>query len=99
MAGAHAAGAARREGARAARAFEIGEEPSEGRDAYGRSGFGQGCLLARRLVQRGVPFVEGALAGVDGGMAFGWDTHAQNFDAVELLSGVLDPAWSALMDD
>ena len=75
----------------AARAFHLDEEPDRLRDAYGRSRFGQGCLLARRLVERGVPFVEVALGG--------WDTHAQNFDAVRRLNGVLDPAWSTLMLD
>ncbi len=80
----------------AAKAFNLDEEPSAVRDAYGRSLFGQGCLLARRLVERGVPFVEVTLAGDNGA---GWDTHAQNFDVVRLLSQVLDPAWGALMND
>jgi hypothetical protein len=83
----------------AARAFELDEEPAKLRDAYGRTAFGQGCLLARRLVERGVPFVEVTLSSAEGEQAFGWDTHQQNFDAVKRLSGVLDPAWSALMDD
>jgi len=55
----------------AARAFDLTQEPTRLRDAYGRNRFGQGCLLARRLVERGVPFVEVALGG--------WDTHAGNF--------------------
>jgi Protein of unknown function (DUF1501) len=80
----------------AAKAFNLDEEPSAVRDAYGRSLFGQGCLLARRLVERDVPFVEVTLAGDNGA---GWDTHSQNFDAVRLLSQVLDPAWGALMGD
>src|SRR5262249_8944168 len=53
---------------------------------------------ARRLVERGVPFVEVTLGGVNGAPA-GWDTHAQNFDNVKALSQVLDPAWAALMGD
>src|SRR5262249_14633412 len=53
--------------------------------------FGQGCLLARRLIERGVPFVEVGLNG--------WDTHANNFEAVKRLSGILDPAWGTLMQD
>ena len=65
----------------AAKAFDLDEEPAALRDAYGRNLFGQGCLLARRLVERGVPFVEVTLSGVDGSQAFGWDTHQQNFDA------------------
>ena len=42
----------------AAKAFDLAEEPGKLRDRYGRNLFGQGCLLARRLVERGVPFVE-----------------------------------------
>jgi hypothetical protein len=82
----------------AARAFNIDEEAPALRDAYGRNLFGQGCLLARRLVERGVPFVEVTLGAFDAGMQ-GWDTHQQNFDAVRRLSEVLDPAWATLMDD
>jgi hypothetical protein len=76
-------------------AFKLEDEPAALRDAYGRNRFGQGCLLARRLVERDVPFVEVTLTG---GQA-NWDTHINNFDAVKLLSGVLDPAWSTLMTD
>ena len=72
-------------------AFKLDEEPAALRDKYGRSRFGQGCLLARRLVERGVAFVEVTLEG--------WDTHADNFNAVKRLSDTLDPAWSTLMDD
>jgi hypothetical protein len=84
---------------KAAEAFDLDREPAALRDAYGRNDFGQGCLLARRLVERGVPFVEVTLSRVDGTPAAGWDSHAQNFDAVKRLCGVLDPAWSTLMDD
>jgi hypothetical protein len=80
-------------------AFDLGREPESVRDAYGRSLFGQGCLLARRLVERGVPFVEVTLNGVPGAPFLGWDTHANNFDTVRKLSAVLDPAWATLMDD
>jgi len=84
----------------AAKAFELDEEPAAVRDAYGRSPFGQGCLLARRLIERGVPFVEVTLSGVDGrNNLLGWDTHAQNFDAVKQLSLVLDAGWATLMTD
>ena len=51
----------------AAKAFDLDEEPAAVHDAYGRNPFGQGCLLARRLVERGVPFVEVTLSSVDGG--------------------------------
>ncbi len=74
-----------------ARAFDLTAEPAALRDRYGRNLFGQGCLLARRLVERGLPFVEVTLDG--------WDTHAENFDGVKNLCGILDPAWSALMED
>src|SRR5207302_2953734 len=77
--------------AEATRAFNLKEEPAALRDRYGRNLFGQGCLLARRLVERGVPFVEVTLDG--------WDTHANNFDQVKTLCGTLDPAWSTLMAD
>jgi hypothetical protein len=77
--------------ATSAKAFNLDDEPQTLRDAYGRSVFGQGCLLARRLVEAGVPFVEVTLNG--------WDTHQNNFDAVERQCGVLDPAWATLMED
>jgi hypothetical protein len=78
----------------AARAFNLNEEPAALRDRYGRDLFGQGCLLARRLVERGVPFVEVSLGG--GGA---WDTHQDNFNQVKRLSGILDRGWATLMDD
>src|SRR5262249_47017350 len=81
------------------RAFNLGEEAAALRDAYGRNPFGQGCLLARRLVERGVPFVEVTLTGAEGANALGWDTHQQNFEAVKKLSAVLDAGWSTLMED
>lgn len=84
---------------KAIEAFQLDQEPEKLRDAYGRNRFGQGCLLARRLIQQGVPFVEVSLNGVQGTNAFGWDTHQQNFEAVKSLSGVLDPAWGTLMTD
>lgn len=74
-----------------AKAFQLKEESAKTRDAYGRNLFGQGCLLARRLVERGVPFVEVNLGG--------WDTHQNNFDAVKRQCGILDSAWSQLMGD
>jgi hypothetical protein len=83
----------------AAKAFDLEDEPASVRDAYGRTAFGQGCLLARRLVERGVPFVEVSLSSAEQAMAAGWDTHQQNFDVVKKLSQVLDPAWATLMDD
>jgi uncharacterized protein (DUF1501 family) len=72
-------------------AFRLEEEPAKLRDAYGRNRFGQGCLLARRLVERGVSFVEVTLDG--------WDTHQNNFAMVKTLSETLDPAFATLLSD
>lgn len=82
----------------ATKAFELNDEKKELRDRYGRNLFGQGCLLARRLVERGVPFVEVTLGATQGSPA-GWDTHNANFDSVKSLCGTLDPAWATLIDD
>ena len=71
--------------------FDLTEEKAPVRDKYGRNLFGQGCLLARRLVERGVAFVEVSLGN--------WDTHQNNFDMVKGLCGTLDAAWGALMAD
>jgi hypothetical protein len=82
----------------ASKAFDLDDEKAELRDAYGRTLFGQGCLLARRLVERGVPFVEVTLSSVAGAQV-GWDTHDRNFAQVEALCKVLDPGWSTLITD
>jgi RNA polymerase sigma factor (sigma-70 family) len=73
------------------KAFDLADEKKEVRDAYGKHSFGQSCLLARRLVERGVPVVEVTLGG--------WDTHANGFTAIQRLCEVLDPAWDMLMKD
>ena len=78
-----------------AQVFNLSAEPKEVRDAYGANVFGQGCLLARRLVERGVPFVEVSLG--TGSGSIGWDTHANIFASVKDLSTVLDNGWSMLM--
>jgi hypothetical protein len=80
----------------AKKAFDLGEEKSSLRDAYGRNLFGQGCLLARRLIERGVGFVEVALTN---NVGFPWDTHGDNFSIVRNLCGMLDPAFAALLAD
>jgi Protein of unknown function (DUF1501) len=82
----------------AGKAFDLHEEASEVRDRYGRTLFGQGCLLARRLIERGVPFVEVTLGSVGAPELF-WDTHMQNFERVKRLCEVLDPAWATLLED
>jgi len=87
----------------AKKAFNLDEEKATLRDQYGRNLFGQGCLLARRLIERGVPFVEVTLSSVPGAQG-GWDTHPStpgksNAEEVAALCKVLDPAWSTLMTD
>jgi hypothetical protein len=96
---ANAEKAARMIESQAKNAFRLDEEDDVLREAYGRNRFGQGCLLARRLVERGVHFVEVELSGVRGNDLLGWDTHSGNFARVNDLCGVLDPAWSTLMTD
>ncbi len=73
-------------------AFDLTEETDDVRRSYGTGKFGQGCLLARRLIERGVPLIEVTL-----GDAGGWDTHTDNFTQVQSLSQQLDQGWSTLM--
>jgi hypothetical protein len=73
------------------KAFDIDAEPAALREKYGTDRFGQGCLLARRLVEHGVRFVE---------VSFGsWDTHNANFTRVPDLCEELDAAMSTLLQD
>jgi uncharacterized protein (DUF1501 family) len=74
-----------------AQAFDISLEKSESKSRYGTGKFAEGVLMARRLVEVGVPFVEVALGG--------WDTHQDNFERVKNLSGQVDSALSALLAD
>jgi uncharacterized protein DUF1501 len=76
---------------RGAAGFRIDDEPEKVKAAYGASDFGLGCLMARRLVEAGVDFVEVTLRG--------WDTHRDNFATVKRLSADLDQGMSALLDD
>ena len=82
----------------ASKAFDLAEEPDKVREAYGRGRFGQGCLMARRLIERGVSFVEVTLGGF-GGDGMSWDTHQGNFAAVKNLSAELDAGWGTLMQE
>jgi uncharacterized protein (DUF1501 family) len=82
----------------ARQAFALDQETEAMRDAYGRNRFGQGCLLARRLVERGVPFVEVTLGRMPGS-DLAWDTHNDNFTRVQRLCEVLDPAYATLLTD
>jgi hypothetical protein len=72
-------------------AFDIAREPDKMRDAYGRTPFGAGCLLARRLVEHGVTFVE-----VNAG---NWDTHEDNFAKTAELNGSIDRSMAQLVTD
>jgi hypothetical protein len=72
-------------------AFNTSEEPEAMHNAYGHDNFGQGCLLARRLIEHGVRFVEVSLGG--------WDTHQENFVRVPEKCYSLDQALSALLAD
>jgi uncharacterized protein (DUF1501 family) len=73
------------------KAFDVSQEKESLRDRYGRNAFGQGCLLARRLVEAGVTFVE-----VESN---GWDTHQDNFTRVKQLADGVDPGFAALVGD
>jgi hypothetical protein len=82
----------------AAKAFALEEEPVKLRDSYGRNLFGQSCLLARRLVERGVPFVEVAL-GRAGPQSPDWDMHGNIFNDLPPLCRILDAGWASLLAD
>jgi uncharacterized protein (DUF1501 family) len=73
-------------------AFQVNQEPTKVQDRYGRNDFGRGCLMARRLVEQGVPFVE-----VDFG---GWDNHQDIFPTLkDDKLPRMDQAMSALVED
>jgi len=74
-----------------AKAFDLTQVPASEAEKYGNQPFGRGCLLARRLVEVGVPFVEVTLGG--------WDTHDNNFERVKELSGKVDGPMTALIND
>jgi hypothetical protein len=72
-------------------AFDLAAEPEALRSTYGDDPFGNGCLLARRLVERGVRTVEVTLGG--------WDTHDDNADRVQERCAILDRGLPALLTD
>lgn len=88
----------------AATLFDLGREPDSLKDRYGRTRFGQSCLLARRLVQGGVPFVQvnwsdHVEAEEDAGDG-GWDHHYRNFQIMQDRHAPwLDQAMAALLTD
>jgi len=78
-------------------AFKIGDESAATRDRYGRTTFGQSCLLARRLIEAGVSFIT---LNDRGSRQLGWDTHVQNFRTIkDTLAPPLDKGVSALLGD
>jgi uncharacterized protein (DUF1501 family) len=83
----------------------LNQESEKVRDRYGRFSFGQGCLLARRLVEAGVPFItvfwkENEAIANRCASAGGWDTHGNNFNCLkEDLLPEFDRAFSALIED
>ena len=72
-------------------ALDLQREPKKTRSRYGDHPFGQGCLLARRLLEGGVNFVEV--------QHDGWDTHANNLRETTELCEAIDRPWAALMED
>jgi uncharacterized protein (DUF1501 family) len=73
------------------KAFSLDQETDRTRDAYGRSAFGQGCLMARRLIEAGVTFVEV--------QSSGWDTHANELASLKKLIPPVDQGTAALLAD
>ena len=74
-----------------AKVFDLGTEKAELRDRYGRSKFGQSCLMARRLAEKGVPYIT-----INHG---GWDTHKDNFPAMRRKLPELDKGLATLIQD
>lgn len=75
----------------AKKAFDIKQEPAKLRDEYGRHSFGQGCLLARRLIEAGTRFVT-----IHRG---GWDTHVNNFVSLRASLPQIDSGYATLLRD
>jgi hypothetical protein len=71
--------------------FDIGQEPEKMRDRYGKTQFGEQVLVARRLVEAGVPFVRVGRAW--------WDSHGQNFETHQEMVPELDHVMATLLDD
>jgi len=75
----------------AGKVFDLAQEKDDLRDAYGRSTFGQSCLMARRLVERGVPYITINYQG--------WDTHKQNFPTMRRKLPEMDKGMATLLQD
>ncbi len=74
-----------------AKAFDLSLETKEMRDRYGRNFLGQACLVARRLVQAGVPYIT-----IN---APGWDSHKKHFETMKRRTAEMDQAFAALLED
>jgi hypothetical protein len=72
--------------------FDLAQEKDDLRDRYGRNTFGQSCLVARRLVERGVPYITINYKG-------GWDTHKQNFQTMRRRLPEMDKGMASLLQD
>jgi hypothetical protein len=75
----------------AGKVFDLAQEKDELRDRYGRTTFGQSCLMARRLVERGVPYITINYPG--------WDTHKGNFQVMRRKLPEMDKGMSSLLQD
>ncbi len=75
----------------AGKVFDLSQETDAVRDRYGRNTFGQSCLAARRLVEKGVPYVTINYEG--------WDTHRQNFQVLRQKLPQMDKGMAALFED
>jgi uncharacterized protein (DUF1501 family) len=75
----------------AGKVFDLSQETDELRTKYGRTTFGQSCLMARRLIEKGVRFIT-----INFG---GWDTHKENFQAMRRMLPQLDKGVSSLLED
>jgi len=71
--------------------FDLSKEKDEVRNSYGRNTFGQSCLMARKLVENGVPYITINYKG--------WDTHKQHFQIMNRMLPEMDKAMSALLQD
>jgi hypothetical protein len=76
----------------AGKVFDLSQEKDELRERYGRTTFGQSCLVARRLVERGVPYITINYKG-------GWDTHKQNFQTMRRRLPEMDKGMATLLSD
>ncbi|MBP3960049.1 DUF1501 domain-containing protein [Gemmata sp. G18] len=88
----------------ARKALDLTQEKPAVREAYGQTSFGQSCLLARRLAQAGVPYIQVNWSQYVEAMTpncdFGWDTHIFNFDLLPDRHGpIFDRVFAALLDD